>query len=164
MSSNIQSRLAALRLKMKEKGVSAAIIPQADPHMSEYLSAHWQVRRYFSGFTGSAGDLVVTLDHALLWTDSRYFLQAAQQLEGSEIILMKDGLPSTPTIASWLCDNLRAGERVGINAMLFSLTACNDLQMHLDAPACRSISTSTPSTKSGPTVPQCPPTPSSSTT
>ena len=133
MSSNIQSRLAALRLKMKEKGVSAAIIPQADPHMSEYLSAHWQVRRYFSGFTGSAGDLVVTLDHALLWTDSRYFLQAAQQLEGSEIILMKDGLPSTPTIASWLCDNLRAGERVGINAMLFSLTACNDLQMHLDA-------------------------------
>ena len=88
MSTTITSRLQALRNQMKANGIYATIIPQLDPHQSEYLAAHWQARRFLSGFTGSAGDLVVTLDKALLWTDSRYFIQAAQQLEGSEIILM----------------------------------------------------------------------------
>lgn len=74
------ARLDALRNVMREAGIAAVVVPQADPHLGEYLAAHWQVRRWLSGFTGSAGDLVVTLDRALLWTDSRYFIQAAAQL------------------------------------------------------------------------------------
>ena len=85
-------RIEALRGLMKEAGVAAVIIPQADPHLGEYLAPHWQARRWFSGFSGSAGDLVVTLSEALLWTDSRYFLQAADQLNGTGVVLMKDGL------------------------------------------------------------------------
>ena len=85
MNTQITQRLAAFRALLKERGVAAAIIPQADPHQGEYLAPHWQVRRWLSGFTGSAGDLVVTADKAALWTDSRYFLQAAEQLEGTGI-------------------------------------------------------------------------------
>ncbi len=118
---------------MKTRGVSAAIIPQADPHMSEYISNHWQARRMLSGFSGSAGDLVVTLDKALLWTDSRYFLQAGQQLEGTEIELMKDGLPGTPSISDWLKENLRNGEKVGIDGLVFSTLAKENLEMELES-------------------------------
>lgn len=128
MSKEIHARLDALRAQMRQKGVSAAIVPQADPHMSEYLSQHWQARRWLSGFTGSAGDLLVTLDDALLWTDSRYFLQAGQQLEGTEIKLMKDGLPETPSMLEWLTANLKAGETVGVNAMVFSTAAFAQLK------------------------------------
>lgn len=85
MKTEIANRISALRAEMKKAGVDAVIIPQTDPHQSEYLAAHWQVRRWLSGFTGSAGDLVVTADDALLWTDSRYFLQAARQLEDTDI-------------------------------------------------------------------------------
>lgn len=133
MKENIKSRLAELRAQMKTQGISAVIVPQADPHMSEYLSSHWQARRMLSGFTGSAGDLVVTLDAALLWTDSRYFLQATQQLDGTEIKLMKDGLPDTPSIAKWLVTTLRPGETVGINGMVFSTVAKEELEMQLNA-------------------------------
>lgn len=133
MKENIQPRLAALRASMKQNRISATIIPQADPHMSEYLSDHWQARRMLSGFTGSAGDLVVTLDEALLWTDSRYFLQAAEQIGATEIKLMKDGLPETPSISKWLTTTLREGERVGINGMLFSSVAKEELEMQLNA-------------------------------
>lgn len=133
MKENIKPRLAKLRELMRKEGLSAAIIPQADPHMSEYLSSHWQARRMLSGFTGSAGDLVVTLDEALLWTDSRYFLQAAEQLSGTEIKLMKDGLPETPSMAKWLTSTLREGERVGINGMVFSTVTKDDLEMQLEA-------------------------------
>ena len=128
MSKEIHARLDALRAQMRQKGVSAAIVPQADPHMSEYLSQHWQARRWLSGFTGSAGDLLVTLDEALLWTDSRYFLQAGQQLEGTEIRLMKDGLPETPSMVEWLTSNLKSGETVGVNAMVFSTATFADLK------------------------------------
>ncbi|MCM1033330.1 MAG: aminopeptidase P family protein [Odoribacter sp.] len=133
MKYNVQTALASLRGLMKSRGISATIIPQADPHISEYISDHWQARRHLSGFTGSAGDLVVTLDKALLWTDSRYFLQAAEQLGGSEIQLMKDGIPGTPSITSWLCSNLKAGEKTGIDGMVFSVAAKEDLLMHLQA-------------------------------
>lgn len=110
---------------MKKAGVDAVIIPQTDPHQSEYLAAHWQVRRWLSGFTGSAGDLVVTADDALLWTDSRYFLQAARQLEDTDIKLMKDGLPDTPSINHYLTHTLKKGAKVGIDGALFNLgTVC----------------------------------------
>ena len=111
-------RLAALRAEMKAAGIDAVVIPQADPHLSEYLAPHWQVRRWLSGFTGSAGDLVVTATEARLWTDSRYFLQAADQLRGSGIELMKDGLATTPSITDFLC-TLPAGATVGVDGMLF---------------------------------------------
>ena len=116
----IIARLEALRAKMKECGVTATIIPHVDPHQSEYMASHWHVREYFSGFNGSAGTLVVTLSSAALWTDSRYFLQAEQQLEGTTIELMKDGIPSTPSIPSYIINVLHKGDTVGIDGMLFT--------------------------------------------
>ena len=133
MKEEISERLALLRAEMKKAGVAAAIIPQADAHMSEYLAPHWQARRWLSGFTGSAGDLVVTADEALLWTDSRYFLQAAEQLSGTEIKLMKDGLVSTPSIGAWLCETLPSGSTVGVDGMLMSVAAARALRAELEA-------------------------------
>ena len=120
-------RIEALRGLMKEAGIAAVIIPQADPHLGEYLAPHWQARRWFSGFSGSAGDLVVTLSAALLWTDSRYFLQAADQLTGSGIELMKDGLEETPSITTYLCSALKAGDKTGVDGMLFSAPALQQM-------------------------------------
>ncbi len=125
MKEEIKSRIESLRNEIKRRGLNAIIIPQSDPHQSEYLASHWQVRRYFSGFTGSAGTLVVTLDEALLWTDSRYFLQAAQQLEGTGIQLMKDGLPATPSIEDYLKEVLVRGNVIGIDGWLFSINKVN---------------------------------------
>lgn len=122
MNTIISGRIDALRKKMDEAGIAAVIIPQTDAHQSEYLAEYWQVRQWLSGFTGSAGSLVVTADKALLWTDSRYFLQAAQQLESTGIELMKDGLPATPSIEEWLCSTLPAGSTVGVDGMVFSVT------------------------------------------
>lgn len=128
------TRLAALRDEMKRAGIQAAIIPQADPHMSEYIASHWQARRWLSGFSGSAGTLVVPAEgHARLWTDSRYFLQAAEQLEGTETELMKEGLPGTPSIEAWLAEELPAGAAVGVDAMLMSVGALRGLRTALKA-------------------------------
>lgn len=128
MKEEISSRLTSLRSIMAESGIAAVIVPQADPHMSEYIASHWQARRFLSGFTGSAGSLVVTADEALLWTDSRYFLQAASQLDGTGIGLMKEGLPGTPSIEGYLTANLTRGAVVGIDGMLFSITATRELR------------------------------------
>jgi len=125
------SRIEALRKKMQQAGIAATIIPQTDAHQSEYLAEHWQVREWLSGFTGSAGSLVVTAEAALLWTDSRYFLQAAEQLESTGIELMKDGLPETPSIESWLCTELPADSTVGIDGMVFSVTDVERLRSAL---------------------------------
>lgn len=133
MNAVITSRIDALRTKMQQSSLAATIIPQADPHQSEYLAEHWQLRKWLSGFNGSAGTLVVTADRALLWTDSRYFLQAAQQLDGTGIELMKDGLPETPSIEQWLTGNISAGSTVGIDGMLFSVNAVADLSAALAA-------------------------------
>ncbi len=121
MKSQIANNLKALRTRMSANGIAATVIPHTDPHHSEYPSDHWQLRRHLSGFTGSAGTLVVTADRALLWTDSRYFLQASQQLDGTGIELMKDGLIDTPSIEEWLTSNLPSGSTVGIDGMLFSI-------------------------------------------
>jgi len=90
---------------MLENQIDAYVIPTTDPHQSEYPAPRWAAREYFSGFTGSAGTLVVTLHEARLWTDGRYFLQAATQLEGTGIELMKDRLPDTPSIEDWSTAN-----------------------------------------------------------
>lgn len=133
MNTQITDRLALLREEMKRKNVQALIIPQSDPHLSEYLAPHWQARRYFSGFSGSAGDLVVTENDAALWTDSRYFLQAADQLEGTTIKLMKEGLPGTPTMAQYLAETLPAGSTVAIDGMLISAGALAAMRPELKA-------------------------------
>lgn len=127
-----EERLAALRAQMKNNGIDAAIIPQADPHMSEYIASHWQARRWLSGFNGSAGTLVVpAAAPAMLWTDSRYFLQAEAQLRGSEIQLMKEGLPETPSIEEWLTAHLQADATVGVDGMLYSTGAMRNLRAAL---------------------------------
>ncbi|MCM1067984.1 MAG: aminopeptidase P family protein [Muribaculaceae bacterium] len=137
MNEQILSRLGAFRTLMSEAGVQAVIVPQADPHQGEYLAPHWQVRRWLSGFTGSAGDLVVCDSCAALWTDSRYFIQAAAQLDGTSIELMKDGLPDTPSVADYLCSKLKEGDTVGLDGMLFTAEAVEMLRSEL---ACAGIS------------------------
>lgn len=131
MKHEIAQRIDMLRAKMAQHEIDAVIIPQADPHQSEYLAKHWQARRFLSGFNGSAGTLVVTVDKAMLWTDSRYFLQAADQLSHTPIELMKDGLPDTPSIESVLTAQLKPGCSVGIDGMLFSCARVDALRERL---------------------------------
>ena len=117
---NTNDKITVLRESMKQKGVNAYIIPSNDPHMSEYVSEHWKSREYFSGFTGSAGTLVVTETESGLWTDGRYYIQAANELEGSEIRLFKMGQKDVPSYIEYLVQNLAARQVVGIDGRLFS--------------------------------------------
>lgn len=133
MQNQITGRIEALRKEMAAAGVKAVILPRTDAHLSEYISAHWHIVRYLSGFTGSAGTMVVTDKEALLWVDSRYFLQGAQQIEGTGIILMKDGLPDTPSVTEYLCSKLAKGDTVGINGMLMSIDDTAALRTRLNA-------------------------------
>ena len=133
MNTTIQERIRALRAWMKQAGVEAFAIPSTDPHLSEYVAPHWQSREWISGFTGSAGTVVVTLEKAGLWTDSRYFLQAANQLEGTGIDLYKEMLPETPSIPAFLCAELQEGQTVGIDGTVFSTEAARSLKEELAA-------------------------------
>ena len=123
----IAQRIDALREEMRREHLSAFIFPSTDPHNSEYTADHWKGREWISGFNGSAGTAVVTLHAAALWTDSRYFIAAAQQLEGTEYQLMREKIEGTPTIAEWLGKQL-AEERdkeVGLYGMD---STANDVQ------------------------------------
>lgn len=120
MKTNIPERLTALRSAMKQQQIDAYIIPSSDPHLSEYPADCWKAREWMSGFTGSAGTLVVTAHKAGLWTDSRYFLQAAQQLEGTGIDLYKMGLPETVTIPEFLLHELQPGAKAALNGQTYS--------------------------------------------
>ena len=131
MNTIIRKRLEALRAWMQAEKADAFIIPSTDPHMSEYVAPHWQSREWISGFTGSAGTVVVTRDKAGLWTDSRYFLQAAQQLEDTGIDLYKEMLPETPSISEFLCQELEAGSTVGIDGYVFSMLDARQLRKEL---------------------------------
>lgn len=128
----IINRISLLREVMKQQGISACIIPGTDPHASEYIAEYWKERQWISGFDGSAGTAVITLTGAGLWTDSRYFLHAAEQLEGTGIELMKQGLPETLEILPWLATQLKAGERVGVNAQMFSVNAYSSMKAELE--------------------------------
>lgn len=131
MNTIIRKRLEALRTWMQAEKADAFIIPSTDPHISEYVAPHWQSREWISGFTGSAGTVVVTRDKAGLWTDSRYFLQAAQQLEGTGIDLYKEMLPETPGISEFLCRELEAGNTAGIDGYVFSMLDARQLRKEL---------------------------------
>ena len=127
MKTNIPERIAALREAMRQQKVDAYIIPSSDPHLSEYPADRWKSREWISGFTGSAGTIVVTADKAGLWTDSRYFLQAASQLEGSGIELYKLALPETPSITEFLLHELHAGQAVGLDGQTYSAAEASAL-------------------------------------
>ncbi len=119
----IAERLALLRQELRREHLSAYIFPTSDPHQSEYTADHWKGREWISGFNGSAGTAVVTLTSAALWTDSRYFIAAAEQLEGTEFQLMKLKVEGTPTIAEWLGKELAEAtdKSVGIDGMVASV-------------------------------------------
>ena len=127
----IKDRITALRDFMSQNGISAFIIPSTDPHSGEYVPAHWESRKWLSGFSGSAGTVVVTKDNAGLWTDSRYFIQAEEQLKGTGIQLFKDRLPETPSISEWLGSVLNKGEKVGIDGWVNSMQEAASLRKEL---------------------------------
>ena len=132
MKQSISERIHALRMWFKPN-IQAFIIPSTDPHLSEYVAPHWKSREWISGFTGSAGTVVITEKKAGLWTDSRYFLQAAEQLQGSGIDLYKEMLPETPSITKFLSDELQPGESVGIDGKMFSVEQVESMQAELSA-------------------------------
>ena len=132
---NIQQRIADLRELMRREHLSAFIFPSTDPHNGEYVPDHWKGREWISGFDGSAGTAVVTLDKAALWTDSRYFIAATEQLAGTDFVLMKERIAGTPTIAEWLGEVLRneRNPEVGIDGMVCATSEAEQLIADLRA-------------------------------
>lgn len=118
MNTKITKRLSLLRNLLNEKGLHACIIPTSDPHQSEYTADFWKFREFVSGFSGSAGLLVVSMDQAVLWTDSRYFIQAEEELKGTGIRLFKSGVPETPSPEEWIVE--AHCTKIGIDGSVFS--------------------------------------------
>ena len=133
MKTEIRKRISALRSLMQSKSISAYITYSTDPHSGEYVPAHWESRKWITGFTGSAGTAVITPDDGGLWTDSRYFIQAEEQLTDTGLKLFKERMPETPSIPQWLCRVLKKGERVGIDGYTTSLQTVNELRNELSA-------------------------------
>ncbi|MBO4689513.1 MAG: aminopeptidase P family N-terminal domain-containing protein [Paludibacteraceae bacterium] len=115
----VLDKLAALRQEMRANGLAAYIVPGNDPHASEYMASHWCEMQWLSGFNGESGTVVVTLDRALLWTDSRYYLQAGIELKDSTVELMRESDIDCPSIVDWLCANIQGA--VGVNPEMFSV-------------------------------------------
>ena len=122
MKNIIIDRIEAMRNFLRKNGLSAYIVPSTDPHSSEYVADCWKAREWLSGFDGSAGTVVITLEKAALWTDSRYWLAAEELLNGTNIVLMKDGLADTPEIVTWVTENLSAGDSVGLDGKVCSIS------------------------------------------
>ncbi|MCC8405000.1 aminopeptidase P family protein [Paraburkholderia sp. MMS20-SJTN17] len=133
-NSSIPERLASLRAVMAREGIAAYLVPSADPHLSEYLPGRWQGRQWLSGFTGSAGTLIVTGDFAGVWTDSRYWEQASAQLAGTGVELMKmtGGQLTTPHF-EWLAQNVASGATVGVDGAVLGVAAARALSAALNA-------------------------------
>lgn len=129
----IAARLAALREEMRREHLSAFIFPSSDPHNSEYVPSRWEGRKWVSGFDGSAGTAVVTLHSAALWTDSRYFLAAEEQLAGTEFQLMRERVDGTPSIAEWIATEIEGAEssEIGVDGMCMTYAECSDLKTDL---------------------------------
>lgn len=124
-------QLDDIRALMGQKGVDALIVPSVDPHGSEYVAEHWRERAFISAFTGSAGTAVITKNGGGVWTDSRYFLQASEQLKQSGLELMKDGELDTPTINRWLGQTLKRGSRVAINPEMIGVNDFRSMEAEL---------------------------------
>lgn len=128
---NTPEKLSALRKLMQERGMAAYLVVTDDFHCSEYVGDYFKARAWLSGFTGSAGTLVVTMDSAALWTDGRYFLQAGAQLEGSTIDLMKVGQPGVPYIEQYLAGRLQPGDVLGFDGRTVRVSFLRSLERSL---------------------------------
>ena len=124
----VSEKLAVLRALMKDAGIAACIIPSSDPHISEYPPEHWKSMTWLSGFTGSVGTVAITADKGGLWVDSRYFLQAEEQLKDSGIDLFKDGLPETPALKDWLIKELPAESSIGVDGKVYAASKLQTLK------------------------------------
>lgn len=151
-------KLAALRAAMAREGAAACLIPSSDPHISEYLPAHWAARRYYSGFTGSVGTLVVTRQKSALWVDGRYFVQAEKQLSGSEIELQRIALPGVPTVAEYIQNELAGGDVLALDGGVTSTALVKELQAALlkKGASVRDIDLAGPNWPGRPEVPATP--------
>lgn len=127
----VNEKIDRLRKYMYENGLEAFIFPSTDPHCGEYVPEHWRTRQWISGFDGSAGTAVITQTKAALWTDSRYFLAAETQLCDTEYQLMKERIPGTPSIAQWLCMELKSGATVGMDGWVNTLSGTKEMQTEL---------------------------------
>lgn len=124
----INEKINHIRRLMEQDNIHAVIIPSGDPHKSEYVAEHWQARQWLTGFSGSAGIAVLTRDRAILWTDSRYYIQAEEQIQSSEFELFKMGEPDVPVCEKWLADNLTPGETIAVDGALFSMALIEKYQ------------------------------------
>ena len=133
MIHTINERVERLRSWMKENGISAFVFPSSDPHNSEYVAEHWKSREWISGFSGSAGTAVVTLEHAALWTDSRYFIAAEKELKGTDFQLMKLRVEGTPSISEWLVRELSNYQKavVGVDGNVNSFIEVSSMEREL---------------------------------
>ena len=147
---NVRERITALRAAMQQQGVAAYVVPGNDPHASEYMAAHWCEMQWLSGFNGESGTMVVTMDKALLWTDSRYYLQAGIELKDSGIELMRESDIDCPKIIDWLKDHVQGF--VGVNPEMFCVNDFSDWNAEI---ALKSIDLIKPLwTENRPTIPQ----------
>ena len=130
---NILERLAALRAQMKQNGIDAYIVPGTDPHASEYMAPHWAEMSWITGFKGESGTAVVTMDKALLWTDSRYYLQAGEELKGSSYELMRESDVDCPSITDWLLStfNVQRSTKIAVNPEMYSINGYKALREEL---------------------------------
>ena len=133
MIHTINERVDRLRSWMKENGFTAFVFPSSDPHNSEYVADHWKSREWISGFSGSAGTAVVTLEHAALWTDSRYFIAAEKELDGTDFQLMKLRVEGTPSVSEWLASELSTYEKavVGLDGNVNSFAEVAAMEQEL---------------------------------
>lgn len=117
----VEEKIAKLRKEMEKKGIDAYYITGTDPHQSEYVALRWRTREFITGFTGSAGETLITKDKALLWVDSRYFIQAQKEIHGTEIVMMKKDTPHYPSLLEWIQENLNKGSKVGVDGESISI-------------------------------------------
>ncbi|MBK7426143.1 MAG: aminopeptidase P family N-terminal domain-containing protein [Saprospiraceae bacterium] len=137
----IPERIQSLRNWMKSRSLDAIVIPSGDPHKSEYVAEHWKMRIWIAGFTGSAGTVIITQDHVGLWTDSRYFLQAEEELKESGGVLHKLTLQGGSDHVEWLAKELPEGSVAGIDGYLFSSSEIKSMEKILNEKISVSMST-----------------------
>jgi Xaa-Pro aminopeptidase len=130
---NTNEKIDRIRKLMKDNNIAATIIPSDDPHQSEYVARHWQAREWVTGFSGSAGTAIITLEKAVIWTDFRYYIQAQKQIEGSEFELYKTGEPDVPGFEKYLAQTLTSGDTIGIDGTLLSLAKAKKYKTRFEA-------------------------------
>jgi Xaa-Pro aminopeptidase len=123
-----KEKLFRLRDSMKQRHIDACIIPNTDPNLGEYIPHHWRIVEWLTGFTGSAANIIVTKSFAGMWTDSRYFIQAEKQLNGSGFRLMKVNVPPDPSLSDWLLFNIKKGKRIAVDGRLISTSSLKHLK------------------------------------